>query len=182
MDYKLVEEKMNKAIDHLFDELANVRAGRANPAILNKISVDYYGAATPINQIGTVSVPEARQILITPWDKSMLSAVEKAIQKSDIGINPINDGNSIRINFPELNEQRRKELVKDVKSLCEEAKVAIRNARRDAIDQAKAAQKANEMTEDELRSAEEQIQKLTDKFVEKIDGMFANKEKEIMEI
>lgn len=182
MDYKLVEEKMNKAIDHLFDELANVRAGRANPAILNKISVDYYGAATPINQIGTVSVPEARQILITPWDKSLLSAVEKAIQKSDIGINPINDGNSIRINFPELNEQRRKELVKDVKSLCEEAKVAIRNARRDAIDQAKAAQKANEMTEDELRSAEEQIQKLTDKFVEKIDGMFANKEKEIMEI
>ena len=182
MDYKLVEEKMNKAIDHLFDELANVRAGRANPAILNKISVDYYGAATPINQIGTVSVPEARQILITPWDKSLLSAVEKAIQKSDIGINPINDGNSIRINFPELNEQRRKELVKDVKALCEEAKVAVRNARRDAIDQAKAAQKANEMTEDELRSAEEQIQKLTDKYVEKIDSMFASKEKEIMEI
>ena len=182
MDYKLVEEKMNKAIDHLFDELANVRAGRANPAILNKISVDYYGAATPINQIGTVSVPEARQILITPWDKSLLSAVEKAIQKSDIGINPINDGNSIRINFPELNEQRRKELVKDVKALCEEAKVAVRNGRRDAIDQAKAAQKANEMTEDELRSAEEQIQKLTDKYVEKIDSMFASKEKEIMEI
>lgn len=182
MDYKLVEEKMNKAIDHLFDELANVRAGRANPAILNKISVDYYGAATPINQIGTVSVPEARQILITPWDKSLLSAVEKAIQKSDIGINPINDGNSIRINFPELNEQRRKELVKDVKALCEEAKVAVRNGRRDAVDQAKAAQKANEMTEDELRSAEEQIQKLTDKYVEKIDGMFASKEKEIMEI
>ena len=182
MDYKIVEEKMNKAIDHLFDELANVRAGRANPAILNKISVDYYGAATPINQIGTVSVPEARQILITPWDKSLLSAVEKAIQKSDIGINPINDGNSIRINFPELNEQRRKELVKDVKALCEEAKVAVRNGRRDAIDQAKAAQKANEMTEDELRSAEEQIQKLTDKYVEKIDSMFASKEKEIMEI
>jgi len=182
MDYKLVEEKMNKAIDHLFDELANVRAGRANPAILNKISVDYYGAATPINQVGTISVPEARQILITPWDKSLLSAVEKAIQKSDIGINPINDGNSIRINFPELNEQRRKELVKDVKALCEESKVAVRNVRRDAIDQAKAAQKANEMTEDELRSAEEQIQKLTDKFVEKIDSMFANKEKEIMEI
>ena len=182
MDYKLVEEKMNKAIDHLFDELANVRAGRANPAILNKISVDYYGAATPINQIGTVSVPEARQILITPWDKSLLSAVEKAIQKSDIGINPINDGNSIRINFPELNEQRRKELVKDIKALCEEAKVAVRNGRRDAIDQAKAAQKANEMTEDELRSAEEQIQKLTDKYVEKIDSMFASKEKEIMEI
>lgn len=182
MDYKLVEEKMNKAIDHLFDELANVRAGRANPAILNKINVDYYGAATPINQIGTVSVPEARQILITPWDKSMLSAIEKAIQKSDIGINPINDGNSIRINFPELNEQRRKELVKDVKALCEESKVAVRNVRRDAIDQAKSAQKSGEMTEDELRSSEEQIQKLTDKYVEKIDGMFVGKEKEIMEI
>ena len=182
MDYKIVEEKMNKAIDHLFDELANVRAGRANPAILNKISVDYYGAATPINQIGTVSVPEARQILITPWDKSMLSAVEKAIQKTDIGINPINDGNSIRINFPELNEQRRKELVKDVKALCEESKVAVRNVRRDAIDQAKSAQKSNEMTEDELRSSEEKIQKLTDKYIEKIDNMFTNKEKEIMEI
>lgn len=182
MDYKLIEEKMDKAIDHLFDELANVRAGRANPTILNKISVDYYGAATPINQIGTVSVPEARQILITPWDKSMLGAVEKAIQKSDIGINPINDGNSIRINFPELNEQRRKELVKDVKSLCEDAKVAIRNIRRDFIDQAKSAQKANEMTEDELRSSEEKIQKITDKYIEKIDTMFGNKEKEIMEI
>lgn len=182
MDYNITEEKMNKAIEHLSEELANVRAGRANPAILNKVSVEYYGMPTPINQIGTVSVPEARQILVTPWDKSMLSAVERAIQKSDIGINPINDGNSIRINFPELNEQRRKELVKEVKALCEESKVAVRNVRRDSIDQAKAAQKANEITEDELKTAEEKIQKITDKYVEKIDEMFKNKEKEIMEI
>lgn len=182
MDNKIIEEKMTKAIDHLVDELANIRAGRANPAILNKINVDYYGAPTPINQIGTISVPEARQILVTPWDKSLLSAVEKAIQKSDIGINPINDGNSIRINFPELNEQRRKELVKDVKALCEESKVAIRNIRRDAIDQSKTSQKNGEITEDELRSDEEKIQKITDKYVENVDKMFANKEKEIMEI
>ena len=182
MDYNITEEKMDKAIDHLSEELANIRAGRANPAILNKVNVDYYGMPTPVNQIGTVSVPESRQILVTPWDKSMLSAIEKAIQKSDIGINPINDGNSIRINFPELNEQRRKELVKEVKALCEESKVAIRNVRRDSIDQAKSAQKANEITEDELKSAEEKIQKITDKYVEKVDEMFKNKEKEIMEI
>lgn len=182
MEEKIIEEKMTKAIDHLTDELANIRAGRANPAILNKINVDYYGAPTPINQIGTVSVPEARQIMITPWDKTLLGTVEKAIQKSDIGINPINDGNSIRINFPELNEQRRKELAKEVKALCEESKVAIRNIRRDAIDQSKASQKNGEITEDELRSDEEKIQKITDKYVETVDKMFANKEKEIMEI
>lgn len=182
MDYNLIEQKMIKAINYLADEFANVRAGRANPAILNKINVDYYGAATPINQIGSVSVPEARQILITPWDKSLLGAVEKAIQKSDIGINPINDGNSIRINFPELNEQRRKELVKEVKAMAEDAKVAVRNIRREFIDEAKTSQKANEMTEDELRVAEEKIQKLTDKYVENVDKMFVNKEKEIMEI
>lgn len=182
MDYKIIEEKMTKSIDHLMDELANIRAGRANPAILNKINVDYYGAATPINQIGTVSVPEARQILITPWDKSLLGAVEKAIQKSDIGINPINDGNSIRITFPELNEQRRKELVKDVKALCEECKVAIRNIRRESIDQSKSLQKNGEITEDELRNDEEKIQKITDKYVENVDKLYSNKEKEIMEI
>lgn len=182
MDYQLIEEKMSKALDYLADEFANVRAGRANPAILNKIQVDYYGVSTPINQIGTVSVPEARQILIAPWDKSLLGAVEKAIQKSDIGINPINDGNAIRITFPELNEQRRKELAKEVKSLAEEAKIAVRNIRREFIDQAKSSQKSGEMTEDELRGAEEKIQKLTDQYVDKIDQMFAQKEKEIMEI
>ena len=182
MEYNVIEEKMTKAIDHLSDELANIRAGRANPAILNKVNVDYYGASTPVNQIGTVSVPEARQIMITPWDKSLLGAVEKAIQKSDIGINPINDGNSIRINFPELNEQRRKELAKEVKALCEESKVAIRNIRRDAIDQAKSLQKNGDITEDELRDNEEKIQKITDKYVENADKMYTSKEKEIMEI
>ena len=182
MDYNLIEQKMTKAINYLADEFANVRAGRANPAILNKINVDYYGAATPINQIGSVSVPEARQILITPWDKSLLGAVEKAIQKSDIGINPINDGNSIRINFPELNEQRRKELVKEVKAMAEDAKVAVRNIRREFIDEAKTSQKANEMTEDELRVAEEKIQKLTDQYVKHIDELTKEKEKELLTV
>lgn len=182
MDFKNVEDKMQKAIDHLFDELANIRAGRANPAILNKVSVEYYGAPTPINQVASVSVPEARQILIAPWDKTLLVAIEKAIQKAELGLNPINDGISIRLNFPELNEQRRKELVKDAKSLGEEAKVAVRNSRRQAIDEAKNMQKNNEMTEDELKDSEDKIQKITDKFIAKIDDMIAAKEKEIMEI
>lgn len=182
MDYKMIEEKMQKVIDHLFDELANIRAGRANPAILNKVMVDYYGAMTPINQVGTISVPEARQILITPWDKSLLSHVEKAIQKAELGINPINDGNSIRLTFPELNEQRRKELAKDARTLGEDSKVAIRNVRRQAMDEIKTSQKNGEITEDELKSNEEKIQKLTDKYVDNVDNMISSKEKEIMEI
>lgn len=182
MDFKMIEEKMEKTIDHLFDELSNIRAGRANPAILNKVMVDYYGAQTPVNQIGTVSVPEARQILITPWDKSLLSHVEKAIQKADLGINPINDGNSIRLTFPELNEQRRKELVKEAKSLGEDTKVGIRNVRRQAMDELKSLQKNGEITEDELKSNEEKVQKLTDKYVDNVDNMISSKEKEIMEI
>lgn len=182
MEFNLVEEKMNKAIEHLKDELANIRAGRANPAILNKVMVDYYGAQTPINQLGSVSVPEARQILVTPWDKSTLGNIERAIQKADIGINPLNDGNSIRLVFPELNEQRRKELVKECKSLGEETKVAIRNIRRDAIDKAKTEQKNGEITEDELKVAEEKIQKITDKYVDNVDTTISTKEKEIMEI
>lgn len=182
MDYNVIEEKMNKAVEHLKDELANIRAGRANPAILNKVMVDYYGTPTPLNQVGSVSVPEARQILVTPWDKSMLGSVERAIQKADIGINPLNDGNSIRLTFPELNEQRRKELVKECKSLGEEAKIAIRNIRRDFIDKAKVEQKSSEITEDELKVIEEKIQKITDKFVENIDNTISSKEKEIMEI
>lgn len=182
MEYNLIEEKMNKAIEHLKDELANIRAGRANPAILNKVMVDYYGAQTPINQLGSVSVPEARQILITPWDKSTLGNIERAIQKADIGINPLNDGNAIRLVFPELNEQRRKELVKECKSLGEESKVAIRNIRRDAIDKVRADQKSGEITEDELKGAEEKIQKITDKFVDNVDTTISLKEKEIMEI
>lgn len=182
MEFNLVEEKMNKAIEHLKDELANIRAGRANPAILNKVMVDYYGSQTPINQLGSVSVPEARQILVTPWDKSMLGNIERAIQKADIGINPLNDGNSIRLVFPELNEQRRKELVKECKSLGEEAKVAIRNIRRDAMDKVKANQKAGEITEDELKVSEDKIQKITDKYVDNVDNTISVKEKEIMEI
>ena len=182
MDFNLLEEKMNKSIDYLKDELANIRAGRANPAILNKVMVDYYGMETPINQVGTISVPEARQILVTPWDRSVIVAVEKAIQKADLGVNPINDGNAIRIVFPELTEERRKELFKEVKSLGEDAKVAIRNSRRDAMDAAKASQKASEITEDELKTIEEKIQKITDKYVANIDSIISEKEKEIMEV
>jgi len=182
MEYNIIEDKMNKAVEHLKDELANIRAGRANPAILNKVMVDYYGTPTPLNQVGSISVPEARQILVTPWDKSMLGSVERAIQKADIGINPLNDGNSIRLTFPELNAQRRKELVKECKSLGEESKVAIRNIRRDFIDKAKSEQKSGEITEDELKVVEEKIQKITDKFVENIDSTISSKEKEIMEI
>lgn len=182
MEFNLVEEKMNKAVEHLKDELANIRAGRANPAILNKVMVDYYGAPTPINQLGSISVPEARQILVTPWDKSTLGNIERAIQKADLGINPLNDGNSVRLVFPELNEQRRKELVKECKSLGEETKVAIRNIRREAMDKSKAEQKAGEITEDELKLAEDKIQKLTDKYVDNVDSTISTKEKEIMEI
>lgn len=182
MDFNLVEQKMEKAIDHLGEELSVIRAGRANPAILNKVEVEYYGALTPINQVGSISVPEARQILITPWDRSVLGAIEKAIQKSEIGINPINDGNAIRLNFPELTEDRRRELVKDAKAIGESTKVAIRNIRRDAIDMAKSAQKNSEITEDELKVAEEKIQKLTDKYVESVDNNISAKEKEIMEV
>lgn len=182
MDYSLIEQKMEKAIEFLSEELAAIRAGRANPAILNKLQVEYYGVMTPINQVASVSVPEARQIVVTPWDRSTLSHIEKAIQKGDIGINPMNDGSSIRLIFPELNEQRRKELVKEIKSLGENSKVTIRNIRREAIDQAKLKQKSAELTEDELASAEDKIQKLTNKYVENIDKAISIKEKEILEI
>lgn len=182
MDFNIIEEKMNKSIDYLKDELANIRAGRANPAILNKVEVDYYGVPTPLNQVGTISVPEARQILVSPWDRSIIVAIEKAIQKADIGVNPINDGNAIRLVFPELTEERRKELSKEVKALGEEAKVAIRNSRRDAMDDVKTSQKASEITEDELKTLEDKIQKITDKYIATIDSVVSNKEKEIMEV
>ncbi len=182
MEYDLIEERMQKAIEYLEDELAGIRAGRANPAILNKVMVDYYGAATPLNQVGSISVPEARQILITPWDKSLLGPINKAIQVAEIGVNPINDGNSIRLTFPELTEERRRQITKDVKSIGEDSKVSIRNIRRDSIDNAKAKQKANELTEDELAVAEEKIQKITDKFIAKVDSLISAKEKEVMEI
>ncbi|CDE96531.1 ribosome-recycling factor [Clostridium sp. CAG:567] len=176
------EEKMDKTISVFEENLSEVRAGRANPAILNKITVSYYGVPTPINQVAGISVPEARMILIQPWDTSLLKEIEKEILKSDIGINPNNDGKVIRLNFPELNEERRKELVKDIRKLAEEAKVAIRSIRRDAMDEAKEMQKKSEITEDDLKNEENEIQKLTDKKVEEIDNMLANKEKEIMSI
>ncbi len=182
MEYQEIEDKMQKAIDYLCDELAAIRAGRANPAILNKVTVDYYGAPTPLNQIGAISVPEARQILITPWDRSLLGAITKAIQVAELGVNPINDGNGIRLTFPELNEERRKQIVKEVKSLGEDAKVAIRNVRRDGIDDAKKMKNSGEMTEDELKSAEEKIQKITDKYIAKVEEFIAGKEKEVMEV
>jgi ribosome recycling factor len=182
MDYTSIKEKMVKSIDVFAEKLSEVRAGRANPAILNKVKIDYYGTPTPINQVAGVSVPEARLIVIQPWDASVLKDIEKAILASDIGINPNNDGKVIRLAFPELNEERRKELVKDIKKLGEEAKVAVRAIRRDGIDEFKAKQKNSEITEDDLRVAEAEIQKITDKEIEEIDKMIANKETEIMSV
>lgn len=182
MDYQEIEDKMQKAIDYLIDELAAIRAGRANPAILNKITVEYYGVQTPLNQVGAISVPEARQILVTPWDRSLLGEITKAIQVADIGVNPINDGNGVRLTFPELNEERRKQIVKEVKALGEDAKVAIRNVRRDGIDDAKKLKNDGKMTEDELKGAEEKIQKITDKYTDKVDEAISKKEKEVMEV
>ena len=182
MDNKELEERMNKTISVLEENLAEVRAGRANPAILNKIKIDYYGVPTPINQVAGISVPEARMIMIQPWDASILKEIEKEILKSDIGINPNNDGKVIRLVFPELNEERRKELVKEIKKMGEESKIALRAIRRDGIDEAKAMEKENLISEDERRKAEEDIQKLTDKKTEEIDSKIAAKEKEIMSI
>jgi ribosome recycling factor len=182
MDYTDLQEKMEKTINVYSEKLSEVRAGRANPAILNKIKIDYYGTPTPINQVAGVSVPEARLIVIQPWDISVLKEIEKAILASDIGINPNNDGKVIRLAFPELNEERRKELVKDIKKMAEESKVAIRSIRREGIEQAKAEQKEGNITEDELKQAETEIQKMTDKKVEEIDQILANKEKEIMSV
>ena len=182
MDYSKYEEKMKKSISVFEENLAEIRAGRANPAILNKITVDYYGTPTPINQLAGISVPEARMIVIQPWDASILKEIEKEILKSDIGINPNNDGKVIRLVFPELNEERRKEIVKDIRKMAEETKVAVRSIRRDAIDEAKNMQKNSEISEDELKGAEDQIQKLTDKHVEEIDKILEKKEKEVMSI
>ena len=182
MDFEKVDEKMNRAIEALEQNYAEVRAGRANPAILNKIKIDYYGTPTPINQVAGISVPEARLIVIQPWDMSVLKEIEKEILKSDIGINPNNDGKVIRLSFPELTEERRKEIAKDIKRLAEESKVSVRSARRDGIDDAKNMQKEGLITEDELRDAEDKIQKLTDKKISEIDAILANKEKEIMSI
>ena len=182
MDYTNIKEKMEKTISVYNEKLSEVRAGRANPAILNKVKIDYYGTPTPINQVAGVSVPEARLIVIQPWDISVLKLIEKAILASDIGINPNNDGKVIRLAFPELNEERRKEIVKDIRKMAEDAKVAVRQIRRDGIDEFKRKQKDSEITEDELKQAEDQIQKITDKMTDKIDEIMSNKEKEIMTV
>ena len=182
MDLGNLEERLNKTLSVLEENFSEVRAGRANPAILNKISVDYYGVPTPINQVAGISVPEARLIVIQPWDASVLKDIEKAILASDIGLNPNNDGKVIRLAFPELTEERRKDLVKDIKKIAEESKVAIRAIRRDGIDEAKEMEKESLMTEDELKKAEDQIQKLTDKKIAEIDVILDKKEKEIMSI
>ena len=182
MDYTNIEERMKKTISVFEENLAEIRAGRANPGVLNKVTVDYYGTATPINQVAGISVPEARLIVIQPWDMSVLKEIERAILASDIGITPNNDGKVIRLNFPELNEERRKDIVKDIRKMAEESKVAVRQVRRDGIDEFKKMQKESSITEDDLKSAEDQIQKLTDKYVEEIDKILAAKEKEIMTV
>lgn len=180
--YEDVKTKMDKAIHALENDYAAIRAGRANPALLDKVSVDYYGTPTPIPQVGTVSVPEARMLVVQPWDGSILGDIEKAILKSDLGLTPNNDGKVIRINFPALTEERRKELVKGISKRAEEAKVVIRGVRRDALEAFKAQKKKSEITEDDLKQAETDIQKLTDQYIKDIDTISAKKEKEIMEI
>lgn len=182
MNFENIEERMNKTISVLDENLSEIRAGRANPTILNKVSVEYYGTPTPINQVAGISVPEPRLIVIQPWDMNLLKEIEKAIQKADIGINPMNDGRVIRLSFPELTEERRKDIVKEIKKMAEDSRVAVRAIRRDAIDNFRKQQKDNQITEDDLKSAEEAVQKLTDKYVEKVDLILENKEKEIMSI
>ncbi|MBE6798949.1 MAG: ribosome recycling factor [Ruminococcaceae bacterium] len=176
------ESKMNKTMESLAREFAAVRAGRANPSVLDRVSVDYYGCPTPVNQLAAVSVAEARVLQIQPYDASVLKPIEKAIQTSDIGINPQNDGRVLRLIFPPLTEERRKELVKDIKKIAEESKVAVRSIRRDAIEKLKVLKKNNEITEDDQTNAEKKIQTLTDKFCKEVDDTTALKEKEIMEI
>lgn len=174
--------KMEKSLSVMLTEFNEIRAGRANPAVLDKVKVDYYGAPTPINQMAAVSVAEARVLVIQPWDKSTLETIQKAIQASDIGINPQNDGSVLRLNFPQLTEEDRKKIVKDVKKQGEDTKVAIRSIRRDAMEKYKTMKKNGEITEDDLKDCEDEIQKLTDKYVKKIDSHVADKEKEILSI
>ena len=179
---KAYADKMEKSIETLERELAAIRAGRATPAVLDRITVDYYGTPTPINQMATVSVSEATNLLIQPWDRSTLKNIEKAIQASDLGINPTNDGSTIRLAFPKLTEERRKELAKQVAKMGEDAKVALRNIRRDANDKIKAMKKNSELTEDEAKAGDKSVQDLTDKFVKEVDVVTAAKTKEVMEI
>ena len=181
-DLKEFQRKMEKTLDVLASDFAAVRAGRANAQVLDRITVEYYGQPSPINQVGTVSSPDPRTLVIQPWDGSLLKAIEKAIQTSDLGINPQNDGRVIRLVFPQLTEERRKDLTKQVRKYAEDSKVAVRNIRRDAVDYVKKAQKKGELTEDDQKKAEKDIQELTDKYIKKIDEMCAKKEKELMEI
>ncbi len=180
-EIRVFDEKMQKSINVVAAEFAAVRAGRANPAVLDKITVDYYGSPTPIQQIGSVSVPEPRTLLIQPWDASALKLIEKAILSSDLGITPANDGKSIRLVFPQLTEERRRDLIKQIKKIGEDGKVAIRNVRREAIDKFKAMKKNSEITEDDLKGIEEDVQKITDKSCKEIDVMIEKKEKELLE-
>ncbi len=179
---KNAEMKMDKAVIALNNDFAAIRAGRANPAILDKVTVEYYGSPTPLAQVGTISVPEPRSIVIQPWDGSIVNEIEKAILKSDLGLTPNNDGKCIRLNFPPLTEERRKELAKSISKRGEDAKVAVRGVRRDALEGFKKQKKDGELTEDDLKGLENDIQKLTDKFVKEIETIVANKEKEIMEV
>ena len=179
---KEYDVKMQKTVDVVISDFASVRAGRANAAVLDKITVDYYGSPTPINQVAAISSPDPRSLLIKPWDGSILKAIEKAIQTSDLGINPQNDGTSIRLAFPQLTEERRKELTKVARKSAEEAKVAVRAIRRDAIEQIKKMKKDSAITEDDQRKGEEEMQKVTDNAVKEIDKICAAKEKEIMEV
>lgn len=179
---KPYEEKMKKTITALESEYGTIRAGRANPHVLDKIMVEYYGTPTPLNQVGNITVPEPRLLQIQPWDSSLLKAIEKAINMSELGINPNNDGKVIRLVFPELTEERRKELTKDVKKKAENAKVALRNVRRDAMEHFKKMEKTKEITEDQLRDVEEEIQKLTDKYVAEVDVKCESKSKDILTV
>ena len=181
-DTKSIQEKMDKTINVLKQDLDTIRAGRANPGILNKVMVEYYGTPTPLSQVGNVSIPEARTILIQPWDKSLLKEIEKAIQKSDIGLNPNNDGQAIRLSIPQLTEDRRKELKREIEKKGEDAKIAIRAIRRDGVDNAKDQKKSGELTEDDLKDVEKKIQNITDKHTDEIDNIVELKSKEIMEV
>lgn len=176
------DERMQRRINHLIDEFKTIRAGRANPAVLDKVNVDYYGTPTPINQLAAVSVTEARTLTIQPWDASVLRKIEKAIQMSDIGINPQNDGKIIRLIFPPLTEDKRKEIAKDIAHIAEDSKVQIRNVRRDTIEKLKKMKKDGELTEDDLKEGEKKVQKSTDNFIKEVDSLAEKKKKEIMEI
>ena len=182
VDFKEYSRRMDKALEHLDEEFASVRAGRANAKVLDRITVEYYGSETPLNGVATISTPDARTLIIQPWDTKLLKDIQKAIQTSDLGINPQNDGKVIRLTFPPLTEDKRREIVKDVKKLAEDCKVAVRSIRRDCMEKLKKMQKNSEITEDDLKFGEKEIQDITDKFVKEADSVAAEKEKEIMEI